>query len=312
MITILGAGGFLGYSLAYELNSLHYNYTTVSRSFQWQPFTSENRFLCPVSYVESYSQNFTNDSTVIYMAGSTDLALAESDDVSDLEKHENEMRMFFAGLSDSVHLPSKFIFFSSAGTVYGDAQGCPATETSPLQPKSAYGRRNVALENLFSSLVHSLGQQAHVFRISNPFGPRQFLFRRKGLIQSLISSSFNNSVLTLRADGLQSRDYISAQQLSVAVIQACSLDNLPQYLNFSSGFSFTAIEIVDILINLGLSPQVTYSSESFPFEVQDSVVSPQLLCSHLKLKQDHFFPFAAKSAYLQDIVDQTRKYYLGG
>ena len=110
MIIILGAGGFLGYSLAYELNSLDYNYTTVSRSFQWKPFTSENRFLCPVSSVKTYSQNFTKDSAVIYMAGSTDLALAESDDVSDLEKHENEMRMFFAGLSDGVHLPSKFIF----------------------------------------------------------------------------------------------------------------------------------------------------------------------------------------------------------
>ena len=95
MFIILGAGGFLGYSLACELNRLHQAYATVSRSFQWEPFASEQRFLSPVSSVDTYSQCIADDSIVIYMAGSTDLVYAEANEVSDLEKHKDQMRSFF-------------------------------------------------------------------------------------------------------------------------------------------------------------------------------------------------------------------------
>ena len=305
MFIILGAGGFLGYSLACELNRLHQAYATVSRSFQWEPFASEQRFLSPVSSVDTYSQCIADDSIVIYMAGSTDLVYAEANEVSDLEKHKDQMRSFFSAFHESSCIPSRFIFFSSAGTVYGDANGIPADENQLLQPKSAYGRRNVVLEGLFCDLVHSLDKHPYIFRISNPFGPSQFLFRRKGLIQSLITSSLTNSIVTLRANGLQSRDYICSGQLSRAVVEAATLSDMPQFLNFSSGFSFSAVDIVQLLETIGVSPKIQLSSGSLHYEVQDSLVSCARLCSCLSLRNDHFYPFFEER--LEEMIDVTRR-----
>lgn len=306
MIIILGAGGFLGYSLASELNKLNHSFATVSRSFQWKPFRGEQRFCCPISSVDLYSHCISEDTTVIYMAGSTNLAYAEANEKSDLQSHKDQMNLFFSGLQRCNGNPSRFVFFSSAGTVYGDAQkGIKACENDSLSPKSAYGRRNQALESFFCEQAHVLNKKAHVFRISNPFGPLQFLFRRKGLIQFLILSSFTDHVITLRANGLQLRDYMCSRQLSAAVIDSLASSDVPEFLNFSSGFSFTALDIVDILRKNGLSPKIQITSDCLSYEVQDSIVSSELLCKHLGLNPDSFYPFY--EGCLDEMIEMTLK-----
>ena len=305
MIIILGAGGFLGYSLASELNHLNRSFATVSRSFQWKSFMGEQRYCCPISSVDVYSPCILGDSTVIYMAGSTDLAYAEANETNDIQSHKDQMNLFFSGLQRCKGNPSRFIFFSSAGTVYGDAKGVKACEEHSLSPKSAYGRRNQALESFFCGHVHALNKKAHVFRVSNPFGPRQFLFRRKGLIQFLILSSLTDRVITLRANGLQLRDYMCSRQLSAAVIKSLASSDVPEFLNFSSGFSFTALDIVDILRKIGLSPKIQISSDLLAYEVQDSMVSSELLCQHLGLSPDSFYPFY--EGCLEEMIEATRQ-----
>ena len=305
MIIILGAGGFLGYSLASELSKLNQSFATVSRSFQWESFLGEQRYCCSISSVDVYSLCISDDSTVIYMAGSTDLAYAEANETNDIQSHKDQMNLFFSGLQRCSGNPSRFVFFSSAGTVYGDANGIKSCEDNSLSPKSAYGRRNQELESFFCEQVHALNKKAHVFRVSNPFGPRQFLFRRKGLIQYLILSSFTDRLITLRANGLQLRDYMCSRQLSTAVIKSLASSNLPEFLNFSSGFSFTALDIVDILRDIGLTPKIQITSDCLSYEVHDSLVSSELLCRHLGLSSDAFYPFY--EGCLEEMVEATRQ-----
>ena len=45
MIILVGAGGFLGYSLARHFSNKGIHFATISRSFQWLPALFERRFI---------------------------------------------------------------------------------------------------------------------------------------------------------------------------------------------------------------------------------------------------------------------------
>ena len=293
MILILGAGGFLGFSFSSYLSENGQQFYTISRSFQWDKLPGETRFVCSVSSFSDFSGICDNLTTVIYMAGATDLADAESRSALDLSDHVSQMESFFTRLRSLSVQRCRFIFFSSAGTVYGDSDGTPSCESDLLMPKSAYGRRNALLEHLFLMSVRSLGARPLVLRVSNPFGPFQFRFRRKGLIQSLISSSFSNESIVLRGSGRQVRDYIYVDDLVSSIYSLIALENWPfQILNVGSGYGFSANEIVEILNCNGLSPVVTRSVESSEYDVDCSVVDNTALCSVLRLQSEGLYPLS--------------------
>ena len=293
MILILGAGGFLGFSFSSYLSEKGKQFYTISRSFQWDKLPGETRFVCSVSSFSDFSGICDNLTTVIYMAGATDLADAESRSALDLSDHVSQMESFFTRLRSLSVQRCRFIFFSSAGTVYGDSDGTPSCESDLLMPKSAYGRRNALLEHLFLMSVRLLGAQALVLRVSNPFGPFQFRFRRKGLIQSLISSSFSHKSIVLRGSGRQVRDYIYVDDLVSSVYRLIALENWPfQILNVGSGYGFSANEIVEILNSNGLCPVITHSVESSEFDVDCSVVDNAALCCALHLQSEGLYPLS--------------------
>ena len=293
MILILGAGGFLGFSFASYLSEKGLKFYTVSRSFQWDTFPGETRFVCPVSSFSDFTGICDSLTTIIYMAGATDLADAESQSALDLGHHVSQMESFFTRLRSLSVRRFRFIFVSSAGTVYGDSDGFPSCESDLLMPKSAYGRRNALLEQLFLMSVRLLGAQPLVLRVSNPFGPFQFRFRRKGLVQSLISSSFSHKPIVLRGFGHQVRDYIYVDDLVSSVYSLIAMKNWPfKILNIGSGYSFSANEIVEILNNNGLSPVVSCSAESSEFDVDCSVVDNSALRSALGIQREKLYPLS--------------------
>ena len=292
MILILGAGGFLGFSFASHLSNVGLHFRTLSRTFQWDELPGEHRFRCDVFSCDHATTLLDQVTTIVYMAGSTDLARAEADSASDLAEHVFQMDSFFAFMRSVGKCDFRFLFVSSSGTVYGDSSGSSSVESDRLSPKSAYGRRNVFLEELFSTSVRLLGAQSLILRVSNPFGPSQYRFRRKGLVQSLIHSSLTQQPMQLRGMGKQVRDYIYVDDLVSVILKLTSFDRWPfGILNVASGYSFSANEIVEILRGAGFSPVVNLSSESSAFDVDCSQVDNSRLCSALNIDHQLLYPF---------------------
>ena len=176
------------------------------------------------------------------------------------------------------------------GGASGD--GSPSAESDSLMPKTAYGRRNALLEESFSLSTRLLGAQSLVLRVSNPFGPFQFRFRRRGLVQSLIHGSFTQQPIVLRGSGQQVRDYIYVGDLVSSLYGLICLENWPfKVLNIASGYSFSANEIVEVLKVGGFSPVVTLSSDSSKYDVNRSEVDNSRLCSALNIRPQSLYPF---------------------
>jgi len=298
---ILGAGGFLGYSFCSFLSANAHTYVTLSRSFQWLQLPGEERFIAPVSLLSNIALDWRAIDSIIFMSGTTNLKDVECDPARNISSHVLDMELFFDAIRKAPASPRLLLFFSSAGTVYGDSGKIKKSEISELLPKSAYGRRNVVLEALFSVCAKSLQIPYSILRISNPFGPSQYLFRRKGLVYTLIMSAIRGDKVTLVANGKHSRDYLYSPMMSRIIYELIGSDSLPPVLNIASGFSYTARELISTLEEFSLNPNVDYKDSGEEYDVADSLLDNARLLALLDIEKEKLSPFSHQN--LQDVVD---------
>ena len=291
MIVLLGGGGYLGSILADYFSIRGEQVVNVCRSFQSPPLSSETRVVSSVGDYQNYFNFIKNGSILIYMAGSTNIDAAEKSPDNDLTSHLSEMTLFFDGARKHSIDFRKIIFFSSAGAVYGDSNSVRKDESTVPCPKSVYGRRNILLEDNFKFHAELLGFNYCVLRISNPYGPTQYQFRRKGLIQALLLSARSGNKITLRGNGLQERDYIEDQDFCYSVFKVSQLISQPPIINVCSGVSLSALEVIKIMNHNGIYPNFDLIDLNPQYEVIDSLLSNKLLLDLLKHERTDFISF---------------------
>ena len=237
------------------------------------------------------------------MAGSTDLAKAELAPSEDLLSHITELDSLFKSINSFSLSLERFILFSSAGAVYGDSNGQSKFEYDITVPKSIYGKRNVILEDIASNYCKSYNIPFSSLRISNPFGPTQGRFRRKGLIYTLIDSHFSNKKIFLRANGLQKRDYIYSDDFCNILNILLSKNNLPRTINICTGISHSAIDLLNLLSKFEIYPVVELMADQPEYEVYDSILSNALLMETIG---DESFELSGIEQSIKNIINTIR------
>lgn len=103
----------------------------------------------------------------------------------------------------------KFIFASSGGVVYGEADKIPTPETyAPLLPQSPYGVTKLASEYYLNYYFQSFGISYLALRYSNVYGPRQNPHGEAGVVAIFTLKLLKNETPVINGDGLQTRDYV--------------------------------------------------------------------------------------------------------
>lgn len=293
-VVILGAGGFIGQALFRLANSRSIDTLCVSRSFQWlkdmPALPGSNIFIEEeISNINAYKSLVNDEALIVYMAGSTNLEASEADPVNDFKVHCMSLLSIFELIKKS----HKFIFLSSAGTIYGEPVDRQSKESDDLSPKSIYGHRNKILEEIISAVSLRLGFHCLIMRIANPFGPEQLNLRRKGLILSLLDSHDSGRTVVIRGDGEQRRDYILVDDLCELILGIACLSTPLCFdiLNVASGFSYSARDVVSIVTSsLGVLPKVEYVLNHNALDIIDSSIDVSLLRDLLEsIGKEHLF-----------------------
>lgn len=283
-VAVVGAGGFIGKSFVHYLSNKKVPALAISRSFQWNPdsyFRGGLHVL--VSDLNSLPDQVTHIqdcSLIVYMAGSTNLSAAESNPVDDFQSHSDSLLAFLSRISGHQRL----IFFSSGGTVYGEPMNGSSYETDPLNPSSAYGKRNKILEEIVVSFCSQNNIDHMILRLANPYGLDQLFVKRRGLVLSLMQSCLDHRCIKIRGSGLQRRDYFSVDDLNFFLSHFVDpINPFPaEVLNIGSGNSFTAKEVVSCVTSLlGSEPNVIYSADSDSSDVVNSSLDVTLLRKYL-------------------------------
>jgi UDP-glucose 4-epimerase len=129
----------------------------------------------------------------------------------------------------------KIVFSSSGGSIYGDQQDLPISETTALEPLSPYAVSKVAGElylNAFSRL-HELDCTHLAF--SNVYGPRQDPHGEAGVVAIFSESMLQGRPTTLFGDGSNTRDYVFVDDVVDALLLAAGTTGNRQRLNIGTG-----------------------------------------------------------------------------
>lgn len=102
----------------------------------------------------------------------------------------------------------RFLFASSGGAMYGEADVLPTPETYPAAPSSPYGVSKLAAEQYLRSfsIQHELDYAA--LRYSNVYGPRQDAHGEAGVVALFTTALLHGHEPTIHGDGLDTRDYV--------------------------------------------------------------------------------------------------------
>lgn len=154
------------------------------------------------------------------------------------------------GLLDRVvaqTIPSKVIFLSSGGTVYGVPKMIPIPEDHPTDPLCAYGIGKLAIEKYLALYQYLHGLDYLVLRLANPYGPGQSLGRGQGVIPVFLFNALHRKPLELWGDGSVERDYLYISDLVEALLTAMCYQGEERIFNIGSGKGHTLNDLIHII-----------------------------------------------------------------
>ena len=104
--------------------------------------------------------------------------------------------------------PTRTIFSSTGGALYGDFDPPPSAESNSKDPEAPYGIAKLSIEYYLTSYgrVHGLDNVA--LRYGNVYGPRQDPHGEAGVVAIFCNRLLDGRALTVFGDGEQTRDYV--------------------------------------------------------------------------------------------------------
>ena len=148
----------------------------------------------------------------------------------------------------------KIIFFSSGGTIYGDAGIYRVSETDQTNPICSYGIQKLAIEKYLYLFKKLYGLNYGILRISNPYGKNQNILKKQGFIQTVISNAMHAEPIEVWGDGSVVRDYLHAQDVAKAASDLIYYDGPHHIFNIGSGHGRSLNEIISIVESIIKKP----------------------------------------------------------
>lgn len=138
----------------------------------------------------------------------------------------------------------RFVLASSS-SVYGSADGRPATEDTQRRPASPYAISKLAAEELVSLYVREYGLAATALRYFTVYGPRQ---RPEMALSRFISAALDGEPLQVFGDGTQEREmtFVSdVVEATVSALEGAARSGVYDVYNIGGGARATVNELVD-------------------------------------------------------------------
>lgn len=144
------------------------------------------------------------------------------------------------------------LFFSSSRMVLGPAQQNKINEEHPTNPISLYGIHKLTSENYLLTYYKDFAIRSTIFRISNPYGPRQQIKHSKySLVGWFIRQAMENKTIEIFGEGKQTRDYIYVDDIIDAITQLTKNENSSgEIFNIGYGKSTEFREMVNKIIEI--------------------------------------------------------------
>ena len=230
---VLGAGGFLGRSLAALLQRRgaavqgfgHSASAARPSALAWTAGAFEDRAALAAALV--------GQEVVFHLLGSSLPHASNRDPAAHVaDQVVPTLRLLELCRAAGVR---RMVFASSGGTVYGIPAEVPTPEGAPTAPLSAYGINKLMVEHYLGLYGRLHGLEHQVLRIANPYGPGQSPFRQQGVVAAMLHRALSGSAVEVWGGGGVTRDFIHVDDVATAFVAAALYDGPHRVMNVGSG-----------------------------------------------------------------------------
>jgi UDP-glucose 4-epimerase len=126
--------------------------------------------------------------------------------------------------SSAQHGVKRFLFGSTGGAIYGEADVLPTPEDYPPLPVSPYGASKLAAE-IYLRTFHALHHLSYAaLRYANVYGPRQDPHGEAGVVAIFVKRMLSGEKARINGDGGQTRDFVYVGDVAEANALALKSD----------------------------------------------------------------------------------------
>ncbi len=123
--------------------------------------------------------------------------------------------------------PTRVVFSSTGGALYGDFDPPPSAETLSKDPEAPYGIAKLSVEYYLAYYGRVHGLHTVALRYGNVYGPRQDPHGEAGVVAIFCNRLLDGRAMTVYGDGEQTRDYVYAGDVAAANFAAVTRDVPP-------------------------------------------------------------------------------------
>ena len=242
---VLGGNGFIGSHIVDALAGAEYNVRAFDRFSKEPLFDAKN--------VEVFTGDFLNRADLVnalknieyvfHFISTTTPITAEDDPLIDVETN---IRMSIELLQECVNARVKRVLFASTGgAIYGISKSSALNETQLPQPVSPYAIGKLTIEHYMRYFKLKHGLDSISYRISNPYGERQPLRRKQGVIPIFMEKLYRGESLTVLGDGSMIRDYIYVKDVAKIIADTFEADHGADVYNIGTGTGVSVNELIE-------------------------------------------------------------------
>jgi UDP-glucose 4-epimerase len=145
---------------------------------------------------------------------------------------------------------ARFLFASTGGALYGDADVLPTPETYPAWPVSPYGVAKLSFEHYLHAYAAQHGLRYVALRYANVYGPRQNPHGEAGVVAIFCLKLLAGEQAVINGDGRYTRDYIHVADVVRANLAALDADEVTGHFNVGTGRQIDVNRVFDIVREL--------------------------------------------------------------
>ena len=237
MILIIGKDGFLGANLYLKLHSLPQRVIFLSKKNQTH--TNEKSEIITYKHFIEHIVEYTTKVKIIVYLLPPDSTYDNSINILDfvIEKMWTKSK-------------AKFIYISSGGAVYGNAENQPILENHKTSPVNDYGHSKLREELTIRDAADKYMLNWNILRPSNPIGK----YQSQSLLLDIFENNLSKTNIHLYDRGEQIRDFFSIDALIDAIcIVINDNKNRCEIFNVGSGKGMMIKDFVsDVLKTCGM------------------------------------------------------------
>lgn len=246
-VAVVGANGFLGSHMVDHLVAQGHQVIALDR-FSAPPRYGHTPDLTiqtdDPGESDLVSHLPTIDAVVDVLGGSTPLLSSENPRFDEEVTLPRTRRLIEACVSAGVN---HYYFASTGGAIYGDTGLESNREDTPPSPISGYGRAKLAVEEMLEEKRRAGDLDSTVWRLSNPYGPRQNPANKQGFIAIALHHALSGTPVPVMGSGDMVRDYIYVDDAISMAASFLGRDTAHRVYNIGSGVGVSVNDVLNTI-----------------------------------------------------------------